>query len=420
MDPALPLLVAALGLLGAAALAVTAATYAGAARTLAARPPHDPDERRPLPPISVLKPLKGADDGLFENLAALARQDYPVFELVCGAADPDDPALAVARRVAADFPGADVRIVAGVPPLGLNPKVGLLAGLARRARHEHLLISDADVRPGPGYLRALGAAAAGDSTHPPAALVSSVLTGANLAADRRPAAGALCDELHLGTFVAAGVAAASAAGRPCVVGKSMLFSSRDLAALGGWRTVADVLAEDYVLGCAFAAARRRVALSNHVLPVASGRHRLRDFTARHLRWCQMRWRLAPLAYLGEALLNPVPALVATAVTAAGLSLHGDGAGWAVAAAAATAGIALKAAADGWLLGRLAGRRIPSARLAWIPLKDLLIAAVWALAPWKRTVAWRGSRLRIGAGSRLSVPVSTRPAAAPPRLAREVP
>jgi ceramide glucosyltransferase len=352
-----------------------------------------------FPPISVLKPLKGADETLYANLAALARQDYPCFELVCGAERPDDPGLAVARRIAADFPAVPLRIVAGAAPCGLNPKVTNLASLARSARHEHLLISDADVRPGPAYLRALALELAGRDGGGPAGLVSSLLAGGQLAGPARPSAGALLDELHLGTFVASAVCGAAATRHPCVVGKSMLFRRSDLAAVGGWAAVADVLAEDYVLGRAFAAAGRRVALCAHVVPVVCGRRRVRDFLARHLRWCQMRCRLAPLAYAGEVLLNPVPSLLAAAALAAPLAARGEAA-WAAVGVAALAGVATKVVADGVLLGRLGGP-VPLSRLAWVPVKDLLVAGVWALAPFRRTVAWRGTRLLLGAGSRLS-------------------
>lgn len=384
-----------LALLAFVALAVTLSGHALALRKLAAERRRRPMPERHMPPISVLRPLKGLDEGLAENLAALARQDYPRFELVCGAEDPADPALAVARRLAAAHPNVEMRVVAGAAPFGLNPKVTNLATLARHARHQHLLISDSNARPRPGYLRAMVETMMGGDGGPPAGLVSSVLAGRDLAAAAEmPSPGALCEDLHLGTFVAAAVCAADAAGAPCVIGKSMLFRRADLDAVGGWAAVADVLAEDYVIGQAFAAAGHRVALSAEVVPVVAGRRRITDFLARHLRWSRMRCRIAPLAYAGEALLNPVPALLATA------ALHAAAAN-APLVIAAVAGVAAKVAADGLLLARLSGRRVPLSRLAWIPLKDLLIAAVWVAAPWKTTVVWRGKRLRIGAGSRLA-------------------
>jgi ceramide glucosyltransferase len=140
-----------------------------------------------------------------------------------------------------------------------------------------------------------------------------------------------------------------------------------------------------------------VALSPRVLPVVSGRRRWRDFLARHLRWSQMRCRISQAAYLAEPLLNPTPLF---AVAALLVLVTGSADGGAL-ALAALAGITLKVVADGAVLAALAGRRVPLRRLAWVPAKDLMIAGVWLAAPFLDTVAWRGNRLRIGRGSRLS-------------------
>ena len=54
------------------------------------------------PGVSVLKPLYGAEEGLYENLLSFCRQNYagPV-QILFGVHEPDDPAAVVARRIVA-------------------------------------------------------------------------------------------------------------------------------------------------------------------------------------------------------------------------------------------------------------------------------------------------------------------------------
>ena len=52
------------------------------------------------PPVSIVKPLCGLDDELEQNLESFFELDYPDYEILFSFASEDDPAFAVARRVA--------------------------------------------------------------------------------------------------------------------------------------------------------------------------------------------------------------------------------------------------------------------------------------------------------------------------------
>src|SRR5919199_2326410 len=106
-----------------------------------------------LPPVTVLKPLCGLEPDLEENLRSFCDQSYPSVQILFGARSADDPALEVARRVAAAFPDRDIDVLSGERPLGANRKVNTLANLLPRARHDVLVIADSDIRVGATYLR---------------------------------------------------------------------------------------------------------------------------------------------------------------------------------------------------------------------------------------------------------------------------
>src|SRR5690349_21041011 len=79
------------------------------------------------PPITILKPLKGVDEGLEENLRTFFQLDYPVYQLLFCVADDHDPAIEVVTRLLGEFSDHDAMLIVGCPAFGLNPKVESLA-----------------------------------------------------------------------------------------------------------------------------------------------------------------------------------------------------------------------------------------------------------------------------------------------------
>jgi ceramide glucosyltransferase len=110
-----------------------------------------------LPPVTVLKPLCGAEPGLYANLRSFCQQDYPEFQIVFGVGDLADPALLVVERLVAEFPSLPIDVVVNPQQHGSNRKISSLINMLARARHDVLAMADSDASVGRGYLAAVTA-----------------------------------------------------------------------------------------------------------------------------------------------------------------------------------------------------------------------------------------------------------------------
>ena len=106
-----------------------------------------------LPPVSLLKPLKGTDPEMYASLRSHCVQDYPQYEILFGVSRTDDPAIPLIEKLIAEFPHHAIRLVRCDKNLGANGKVSSLAQLAAVAAHDFFLVNDSDVRVETDYLR---------------------------------------------------------------------------------------------------------------------------------------------------------------------------------------------------------------------------------------------------------------------------
>jgi ceramide glucosyltransferase len=328
---------------------------------------------KPLPRVSILKPLCGLDDDLAAHLAHFATLDYPDYELLLGVRDTTDTAYPTALDAAARWPGR-VRVLVQRGTPGLNPKVNQLITLGEAATGEVLVISDSNARAESGFLREI------------------------VACFEDPQVGAALENMHMASIGLGLVAAKRVAGQDLVVGKTMSLRRRDLDTLGGFHAVRDVLAEDHVLG-RWVPARlgMKVALARGVVSSVARRHRVSDFIHRYERWSVMqRQAVGELVYVSQLLLNPSMLAVAAA------ALHPT---------RTTMPLALAFVSGRIVVDGLTGALLREHTFAWrdlacSPLKDALIAWAWLHGLLNDTVVWRGHRLQVQPGTLLRLPPGT--------------
>ena len=88
-------------------------------------PPLDPATDA-IPPVSILRPLRGLDCNLYENLEASFRQDYPDFEIIFSVADEADAAIPIVKELCARYPNIPTKLIIGksrIESLNTPPKL---------------------------------------------------------------------------------------------------------------------------------------------------------------------------------------------------------------------------------------------------------------------------------------------------------
>jgi ceramide glucosyltransferase len=339
------------------------------------------------PPISNLKPIRGLDPDAYENFASFCRQDYPDYEILFCVGDREDPALPLIDRLKREFPQRRIRVLFGSGRDATNDKVAKLARMVNEAEHEHVVISDSDVRVRPDYLRKVVAPLADPKI--------GAVTCFYLPIDEHSLADHLQSVGMMSDFYPGIVVAWQLDGVKFALGPTIATTRERLAAFGGYESIENRPADDLLVGRLIADQGVEVELSRYPVETVADYHSIKELIYKRLRWITVMRYMRPWGHFGLVFTHGLPwALAAVAI-------HPS---WTVAAAYLGTYFAMRCAITAaiavWGLKQSSYWR----KMGLIPLWDALAFLIWLASFGCRSIRWRGSDYYIRGGT--LVPVSS--------------
>ncbi len=328
-----------------------------------------------VPPVSLLKPLHGSEPDLESHLQSFFEQDYPEFEIIFCARSERDPGLSIARRVAARYPAIPCKFLCSGGAPYPNAKVWSLERMQGAATHRFFVVSDSDVSVNPGYLRAVMAPFADTRVGVVTCLYRGVAASSfwsNLEAV------GMSVEMSSGVLVAEMLE-----GMKFALGPTMVVRRDSLEDAGGFRTLGQYHADDFMLGSLISAGGHRVVLSTHVIAHHVLNSSFISSVQHQIRWMKSTRFSRPKGHLGTGLTFSVPYGLLSAGVA--VAFHRPLLGATLLVWSWISRVAL-----GALVGRLVVAEPRWMRSALLyPMRDLLGFCFWTASYVSNQVRWRG-------------------------------
>jgi len=335
------------------------------------------------PPVSLLKPVYGLVRDLGPHLRSACRQDYPEYQVVFSAQREDEPALPLLYEIQREFGADRVSVVVDATPTVPNGKVrNLLVGQSG-ARHDLMVVSDADVTLAPDYLKTIVAPLADP--------------GVGCATTFYKAAGArrwyeALEQLFINAeWVPSLVFADVTGAQSFVLGASNAVRRSTLEAIGGLADLGHYLLEDSEMGRRIRARGQRIAVVPYFVEMLVDLSGPAQWWQHQVYWDKNTRAGNPWGFFGTLFIRAVPFALAFAAVRGG-----DPLGLAVAATAVGVRLATAGLFMAWGLGDRAGLR----HLLLLPLRDLGGFVSTVVAYSRTTVTWSGARFVVGHGGRM--------------------
>lgn len=341
------------------------------------------EARGALPAVTILKPVCGLDHGMEENLRSFCEQDYPHYRVIFGVRDPRDPALPLLRRLAGEYPKAQVVLDERVH--GQNLKVSNLINMMPAARHDVIVIADSDMRVGRDYLYQVAMAFADPAVGAVTCLYRAAPVG--------PLSSTLGAMFINGWFFPSVLVALSFQELRFCFGATMAARRTALEAIGGLAALAPYLADDYMLGNLVSARGYKVRLAPCIVENVVHEPTLGSLFAHELRWARTVRACQPAGYAFSFISSSAITLAALAAVATRLNIGALG----LLGAALALRLALHAA-----LAPVTGLGTRGwAPVLLIPLRDLMGLVIWGASYCGKSVRWRAQRFEVQAEGRLA-------------------
>lgn len=336
------------------------------------------------PPVSIIKPIKGMDPDLKNNLMSFCRQDYPRYEVLLGFGERNDGAI---RQVKKSIPPSlydSVHVVVTSGDLGVNRKVSNLQGIVDAARYNLFAISDSDMLVDKSYIRKI--------VHE---FQSEKNTGmvTNLYKISDPGTiGAALESLTIALDVMPSVLVARRLeGVTFGLGASMLISRKGLDDIGGLSDIAGYLADDYQLGNRLWKRGYKIIISRMVVENIVGRMTIADYIKHQIRWARTYRSSRPKGFAGYGITHIVPFALLLMLLEGATPLSLSALGTALSIRYCQAAVVYRKVIQSrrWLK-----------KLPLLPFKDMFAFGFWAWSFAGSSVTWRGRKYKMIKGGKM--------------------
>lgn len=324
-------------------------------------------------PISVLKPLHGAEPSLYENLRSFCQQDHANYQLLFGVRDADDPAIAVVHQLVAEFPQLAIRLIVDPRVHGANLKVSNLINLSAHAQYDWLVLADSDISVPADYLSRVTAPLADPKVGIVTCLYHGVAEGGFWSR---------LGSLFIDDWFAPSARLAHAFGSTrFAFGSTIALRRGTLDVIGGFAILCDTLADDFWLGELSRRAGLRTVLSDLVVGTEVSEKNFSALWTHELRWLRTIRAIAPAGFAMSFVCFTWPVLAIGLILAPTLPN------------ALLALLGIGARVMRYVVQQQStARPSPWHDLGLTPYRDLLLLFEWATALTHWRVEWRGREL----------------------------